>query len=158
MEIIRFGLLLTITVALISVATRHGDDNSSRNQASGGHHPSASPSASATAGHSESPSPAATRSPGGASASGVGGSGSSAGGGNGAAGGASDGGVATLPRTGGTQALELAALAALFIAAGTFGMRLARPASARQAGGTPIERTQPGQAFGSSESNRPGTV
>lgn len=161
MEIIRFALLLTMTVALISVATRHGDDSSSRNQAARGH-PSVSASASPAGGQtsapgrggspspssqqpskaSATPAPTATSKP-----SHAGGSGEEA-------------GVATLPRTGGTQAVDLAGLAVLFIAAGSFGMRVSRPrVLVAQAEWLPTAAAaHEGQTPWASESNRPGTV
>jgi hypothetical protein len=164
-EFIRFALLLTMTVALISVATRYDDDSGGRNQAARSHQP-ASTAPSSTSGQTEAPSQGgSTASPSsgthrgnahgddGAAGSGAGGTASdAAGSGQGAA-------APTLPRTGGTQALELAALAALFIAAGSFGMRISRPrTSPVHAEGPATAATHVGQARGSSESNRPGTV
>lgn len=67
-------------------------------------------------------------------------------------------GVPTLPRTGGAATAELAALAALFIAAGSFGMRVSRPRAAAQLGAVaPAASAQSAQAFGSSVSNLPDT-
>ena len=172
-EFIRFGLLLTVTVALISVATRHDNHSASRNQATRGHHlpVSAAPSQSSS-GQTSAPSEGGTTAPPSTSSPGTstgGGStqptGSGAGGRAGHGGGTatsgtggSDAGVATLPRTGGAQAVDLAGLAALFIAVGTFGVRISRPRQASaQAGAGSAAATQPGHACGSSESNRPGT-
>lgn len=156
-EFIRFGLLLTMTVALISVATRHDDNSTGRNQASRGHHQS-STAPSPSSGQTEAPSQ------GGSTPSGSSGEPSTPSGGNDGSTRATSGGggetsAPTLPRTGGTQALELAALAVLLIGAGSFGVRISRPrTSAVQADGPPTAATHIGHAFGSSESNRPGTT
>lgn len=172
-EFIRFALLLTITAALISIAVRHDDNNGSRQQAARGHSPSASPSptqgGSTSAPASQQPSSGATPSSSGASGDSGGNDGSAGssdgateGSGNGstssaAAGGAGDNGnVATLPRTGPTQAAALAALALFFIGAGYGGIRLSRRPG-RQPLVASAAVTQPGQAAASSESNRPGT-
>jgi hypothetical protein len=162
-DLIRFGLLLTMTVALISVATRYDDHASGRNTAARGHQP-ASASPSPAGGQAESPSQGgSTPSQSGSTplqrGSTPGHGHSQAGAPNENGGGGGEVAVPTLPRTGGTQAVELAALAALFIAAGSFGMRISRPRAATvQAAGPPTAATQAGQARGSSESNRPGTV
>jgi LPXTG-motif cell wall-anchored protein len=171
-EIVRFGLLLTMTVALISVAIRYDDHGHSRNQAARGRHPgaTATPSAGGTNGPGKtSPTPSAATGSGdgtgtggnGSNGSGTGGSGTggSGTGGSGTGGSGTGESVATLPRTGGTQAIELAALAALFIAAGSFSVRISktRPRFGQVAGST-AAAAQPPQALGSSESNRPGTV
>ncbi len=161
-EIIRFALLLTMTVALISVATRHDDDSSSRNQASRGQHP-ATAAPSPHSGQTESPSQGGSTSSAtpSAPASSAGKGSRERSGADGQAGASGSGGepAPTLPRTGGTQAVELAALAALFIAAGSFGMRISRP---RTTGVQPellsTTVTQAGHARTSSESNRPGTA
>lgn len=161
-EFIRFGLLLTMTIALISVATRHDDDSGGRNQAARGHHP-ASAAPSPSTGQTESPSQGGSTpsksadeptTPNGGSDSAEG-----SGGGSGAAAGGDETGAPTLPRTGGTQAAELAALAVLMIAGGGFAMRISgRRTVAVQAGGPPTAATHLGQALGSSESKRPGTT
>lgn len=159
-EFIRFGLLLTLTVALISVAARYNDHGSGREQAARGHHPSASatPSGATTSGGSTqapaSQSPATTSPTASPSERAAGGPSGASGGGSGAGGSGQAGGVPTLPRTGGTQAIELSALAGLFIAAGTVTVRIARsPASSGQI----ATSAQAEQVLGSSESNRPGT-
>jgi LPXTG-motif cell wall-anchored protein len=155
-EIIRFGLLLTMTIALVSVATRHNDHSSGRNEAARGHQPSATAtpaSGGTTAQSSLAPSPGTTSS----SPSPAAGSGGNDG--------ASDtsepgqvGSVPTLPRTGGTQTVDLAALAALFIAAGSFGMRISRPRTTQAGESAAAALAQAGHAVESSGSNRPGTV
>jgi hypothetical protein len=176
-EFIRFALLLTITAALISIALRHDDSDGSRPQASHGN-ASASPSpaggGSSSAPASEQPTTGSPSS-GASSSDGLDSGGSTDNNGNGTSDGSEgtaegsdgagsdasgatgdDGSVPTLPRTGGTQAAELAALAMLFIAAGTAGVRLSRP-SARQPAVGSTALTHPGHAEGSSESNLPGT-
>jgi LPXTG-motif cell wall-anchored protein len=155
-EIIRFGLLLTVTVALVSVATRHNDHSSGRNEAARGHQPSATatPATGGTAAPSSlAPSPSATSSSPSPAA------------GSGGTDGASDtsepgqvGSVPTLPRTGGTQAIDLAALAALFIAAGSFGMRVSQPRPTQAGEAAAAALAQATHAVASSGSNRPGTV
>ena len=155
MEFIRFGLLLTMTVALISVATRHGDDSGGRNQAARGHHP-ASAAPSPSSGQTEAPSEGGST-PSGSTAEPS--TPDSSTGGHSAPSSGGESGAPTLPRTGGTQALELAALAVLLIGAGSFGMRISRPRTVVvQAEGPPTAATHLGQALGSSESNRPGTT
>lgn len=164
MDLIRFGLLLTMTVALISVATRHDDHTSGRDTAARGRHP-ASAAPSPSSGQAEAPSQGGS-SParsGGSTAPRSGSSPPQGTTGSGTpkenGGGGSEVAVPTLPRTGGTQAVELAALASLFIAAGSFGMRISRPRAATvQAEAPPITVTQAAQPLGSAESNRPGTV
>jgi hypothetical protein len=176
-DLIRFGLLLTMTVALISVAMRHDDNSSGRDTAARGHH-SASAAPSPSSGQAEAPSQGGSTPSQAGSTPAQGGAGSTPSqtgtAPSGTAGesetpkenGGGGGEVATptLPRTGGTQAVELAALAALFIAAGSFGMRISRPRAATvqattvQADSPPIAATQAGHPLGSSESKRPGTV
>jgi len=124
-EIIRFGLLLTMTAALISVASRYNDHGSDREQAARSHQPGATqtPSAGGNSGpatSSESPSSAAPSPRPTASAPATS---------NGGTSGAGQGeGVATLPNTGNsTQTIELAALAMVFIAGGSLGVRISRP-------------------------------
>jgi hypothetical protein len=156
-EIIRFGLLLTMTVALVSVATRHNDHGSGRNEAARGHQPSATatPATGGTAAPSSLARSPSTTSP--STTSSAAGSG-----GNEGASDASEpgqvGSVPTLPRTGGTQTVDLAALAAFFIAAGSFGMRISRPRTTQAGEPATTVLAQAGHAVASSGSNRPGTV
>src|SRR3954452_8054034 len=101
-----------MTVALISVAVRSNDHGSNRPQAARGHvaGPTSSPAAGGTSGpatSSHAPSTPPSSSSSSHQRSGSGGSAGNAGQGD---------GVATLPRTGSTQTVELAALALLFIA------------------------------------------
>ena len=134
-EIIRFGLLLTMTVALISVATRHGDHGSGRESLRTHQRgPSATPSSGGSSGPATTSQTPATQpsttasdgSHGGSSGTGqTGGTGQS---GTGQSGTGQSGGVATLPNTGNsTQTIELGALAMLFIAGGSLGVRISRP-------------------------------
>ena len=125
MEFIRFGLLIIITIAAISIAVRHdGSHHGVRNAAGSG---TPSSSASPTA-----PSPTTTG--GSSGAGGSSGTGTQAGTrqGNGGAIGANGGGTTAttpaLPRTG-TQAAELGGLAALMIAAGSFSVTVSRRTS-----------------------------
>jgi hypothetical protein len=130
-EFIRFGLLVTMTIALISVASRvHHHDSSPR--AASGPSPSASPSQS---------DPSASASPSSPGQQGGGGGpadpGSSA---SGASGGTSGGaGTAVLPRTGPAGAAQLAALALILIGWGALSLTFSRgpatqPARRRRTG------------------------
>lgn len=169
-EFIRFALLLTMTVALISVATRSNDHGAGRNEAGRGHHPSAtaSPARSGSgdsAAPSETPSGQASTPAGGGTSGtpsagngGTGGHGTGGAGANGAGTGAGTATVPTLPRTGGTQTVDLAALAMLFIAAGSFSVRISRPKGRAQPLPAPAAAAHLGQAVGAAESNLPGTV
>lgn len=127
MEIIRFGLLLTLTVALVSVATRAFDNDDDGRRAD------ARPTVAATHG-SQSPSPA-TSTPASEPTDGTGGegdgkasgdgssSGAGSGSGNGSGSGAGRGngstaGQPTLPITGPDTAVRIAGLALVLIAGG----------------------------------------
>lgn len=123
-EFIRFTLLITLTIGLISVAARHGGSHHGTTQASHSSSPSASASPGGTA-----------ASGGGAAAGQASGTGSqgtgrqstgSSGSGTGSNGSAGAQVVPMLPRTGAAQVTELAGLAALFIAGGAFSMTVSR--------------------------------
>jgi LPXTG-motif cell wall-anchored protein len=148
-EIIRFGLLLTMTVALISVATRHGDHGSGREAVrTHGSGQTATPTTGGSSGpatSSQTPAPPPTTTSHHASHGGT----SSPG---------QVGGVGTLPNTGSsTQTIELAALALLFIAGGSLSVRISRPKQAAGQAGSATAVAQSAQAAGSPASNRPGT-
>jgi hypothetical protein len=137
-EIIRFGLLVTMTIALVSVATRGSGHHQGTHHAAGspavvGASPSAttpaSPSATApastggngqAAAGSGSSGPATTRS-GGSAAGGTGGLTSSG----------TAAGEATLPRTGSTHATVLVDLALLLVGGGAWTVVASRPAPRR---------------------------
>ena len=165
-EFIRFALLLTITVALISVATRHDNHGSGRNDAARGNHPAAtgSPSTGATSAPSSAgttpsaPATSPSSEPAGGGSTGSGGGSGPNGGGASGSGSGEVSSVPTLPRTGGTQVAELAALAVLCICVGSLGMRISRPRPSAYAEEPPAtEAAQSAHALGSSVSNRPGT-
>ena len=126
-EIIRFTLLITITVALISVAVRHGDHHSSTRASHSG-----APAASASSGPTSPPTSGGQA--GGAGSGGTPTSGQEAGSQSSGSQGAgrtsgtstNDQSVATLPHTGGAQVAQLAGLAALLIAAGSLSLTVSR--------------------------------
>lgn len=147
-----------MTVALISVATRHGGDHGSGREAVRAHDagPSATPSTGgsdgpATSSRTPAPQPSTTAHGGTTDAGETSRPGQSGGTGQAS-------GVATLPNTGNsTQTIELAALAMLFIAGGSFGVRISRPKSTGSQPDPATAVTQSAQAVGSAASNRPGT-
>ena len=148
-----------MTVALISVATRHGDHGSGRDAVrTHGAGPTATPSTggSGPATSSQTPAPVSTTTPH-TKHGATGGTGQTGTTGQTGGTGQADG-VATLPNTGNsTQTIELAGLAMLFIAGGSLGVRISRPRPASAQAGSATAITQSAQAAGSAASNRPGT-
>jgi hypothetical protein len=132
-EIIRFSLLITITIAAISIAVRHGGSHHDTTAGSRSQSPSASASAggtpaAGTSGGSANGGTATGGTSGGQSTGGHNhGSQGTSGGSSGTSGG-STGAQSTqmLPRTGSTQVAELGGLAVLLIAAGSFSMTVSR--------------------------------
>lgn len=137
-EVVRFGLLLTLTVALVSVAVRINHDGAGHDSAALRHRQT--PPASSPARPAEPPGTTSSPSGDGSAGAGAGtpsaGSGSSPAGGGAATGAGSGAGgpaagnaeqpVATLPRTGTGQAVRLGATALLLIAAGSWSVTAGR--------------------------------
>lgn len=150
-EFLRFGLLVTLTVALLTVAFRIGDDGTQRPTA-GRHHPAATatPSTgSSTGSGTATPPGTGTGSPAAPTDGSTNGSANAgAGGGNGSGGGTDQGNsstgatagastTATLPRTGSAQIARLSAVAALLIGSGAWTVSISRPPTRRRASAKP---------------------
>ena len=128
-EVIRFSLLVVLTIGLLSVAFRI-DSHSSSHSGAAPHSSPSSPSqvlpTASTRAPSPTHSPTATPSTHGTGGAGTGGGNS---GNGGAAGGA--GGTAQLPATGWQGAVRLSALSLVLIGGGVMAMRVAGPRTRR---------------------------
>ena len=120
MEFIRFALLLVITVAAISVATRIHDNGGSK-EAGARSGPSATAAPTGGSSGAGGSSSGATSSPDGGTSSATGSSGST-----GSSGGTGSTTSPVLPRTGTDDAVRLTALAFLLLGAGSFSISLSR--------------------------------